>query len=80
MPLAKTQKASSLTTQHGPSVARDALLKAYASIATGFVSSLRVLLKSHHIVRLVGAFQLDKLFRCQLNVHGFHQIVQLFSS
>ena len=43
MPLAKTQKASSLTAHHGPSVARDALLKAYAPIASGFVSNLRAI-------------------------------------
>ena len=41
MPLSKTQKAPSLAAQHGPSVARDALLKAQAPIASGFVSSLR---------------------------------------
>ena len=41
MPLTKTQKAPSMAAQHGPSMARDALLKAYAPIASGFVSSLK---------------------------------------
>ena len=41
MPFAKTQKAPSMAAQHGPSVARDALLKAYAPIASAFVSSLK---------------------------------------
>ena len=41
MPLTKTQKAPSMAAHHGPSMARDALLKAYAPIASGFVSSLK---------------------------------------
>ena len=41
MPLTKTQKAPSMAAQHGPSMARDALLKAQAPIASGFVSSLQ---------------------------------------
>ena len=39
MPLTKTQKAPSVAAQHGPSMARDASLKAYAPIASGFTAS-----------------------------------------
>jgi len=44
MPSAKTQKMASLPAQHGPSLARDALLQAYAPIALslGIVCGRRV--------------------------------------
>ena len=48
MPLTKTQKAPSVAAQHGPSMARDALFKAFAPIASGSLASNRQLFSGGH--------------------------------